>query len=122
MNRADRYHGAVSEFLESDPGPYFVPAGILAGVTYMLELRHSVENLDVFLSDLESGALTLDCGEHDFARVRVLVHRYADLPLGFSDAAVIACGERHGGCVLTLDQRHFGVVGREGTISLAPEL
>jgi predicted nucleic acid-binding protein len=42
------------------------------------------------------------------------------LPLGSADAAVIACAERHGGRVLTLDRRHFGVVEREGTISLVP--
>jgi predicted nucleic acid-binding protein len=40
--------------------------------------------------------------------------------LGFSDAAVIACAERHGGQVLTLDHRHFGVVAQEGTIQVRP--
>ena len=53
-------------------------------------------------------------------RIRLLVRRYADLPLGFVDAAVIACAERRGGRVLTLDRRHFGVVGREGTLTLLP--
>ena len=36
--------------------------------------------------------------------------------------AVIACAERHGGRVLTLDVRHFGTVAREGKISLLPEM
>jgi uncharacterized protein len=64
---------------------------------------------------------TLDCGEQDVPRIRTLVRRYADLPLGFADAAVIACAERYGGRVLTLDLRHFGVVAREGNLTLLPE-
>jgi uncharacterized protein len=52
--------------------------------------------------------------------VRRLVQRYADLPLGFADASVIACAERNGGRVLSLDKRDFGVVAREGRITLLP--
>jgi predicted nucleic acid-binding protein len=70
--------------------------------------------------DLETGVYTLECGEQDLPRTRELIRRYADLPLGFADAAVIACAERHGGRVLTLDLRDFGVVAREGRITLAP--
>jgi len=53
--------------------------------------------------------------------VRVLVNRYAGLPLGFADAAVIACAERSGGAVLSLDRRDLGVVAREGRILVLPE-
>jgi predicted nucleic acid-binding protein len=38
------------------------------------------------------------------------VGHHVDLPLGFADAAVIACAESKGGRVLTLDRRHFDVV------------
>jgi hypothetical protein len=33
---------------------------------------------------------------------------------------VIACAERHGGKVLKVDRRHFGVVDREGMIQELP--
>jgi predicted nucleic acid-binding protein len=49
-----------------------------------------------------------------------LIGRYADLPLGLTDAMVVACTERNGGRVLTLDRRHFGVVAGEGTITVLP--
>ena len=62
----------------------------------------------------------MDCGEEDISRVRELVLRYADLPLGSADASVIACAERNGGRVLTLDLRHFGTVAAEGKLSLLP--
>jgi uncharacterized protein len=48
-----------------------------------------------------------------------LVARYEDLRLGFADASVIACAERSGRRVLTLDLRDFGPVAREGRIELA---
>lgn len=77
--------------------------------------------MDAFLAAIESGSLTLDCGDDALARVRELVARYADLPLGYADSAVIACAEANGGLVLTLDRRDFGVVAREGTIRIVPD-
>lgn len=73
-----------------------------------------------FIRDLALGKFSLDCGVEDLDRVLALVSRYADLPLGFADAAVIACAERNGGLVASLDYRHFGVVAGEGTIQILP--
>ena len=120
LNRRDPDHHRARSALLEDPGPYVVPAGILAEVAYMIEQRLGLPVLDLFLADLESGAYTLECGEGDLPRIRGLVRRYADLPLGFADAAVVACAERRGGRVLTLDVRDFSVVSREGTISILP--
>ena len=82
----------------------------------MLETRAGVRALGSFLENLDNGALLLDCGNSDFSRIRELVERYRNLPLGFADAAVIACAERRGKRVLTYDQRDFSVVAREGTL------
>jgi predicted nucleic acid-binding protein len=76
--------------------------------------------LETFLADLAARRYQLDEGESDLARIRHLVRRYADLRLGLVDAAVIACAERRGCPVLTLDRRHFDGVAREGTISILP--
>ena len=38
-----------------------------------------------------------------------------------ADASVIACAERSGGRVLTLDLRDFGVVARAGQIRILPD-
>lgn len=77
--------------------------------------------LDQFFEDIEQEEYLLDCGESDFSRIRQLIARYGDLPLGFADAAVITCAERRSGRVLTYDQRHFPVVVREGTITLVSD-
>lgn len=97
-----------------------MPSGILSEIAYLIERRLGTRVLEVFVSDLEARRFALECGEEDFARVRELVGRYEDLPLGFADACVVSCAERNGGKVLTLDLRHFCVVAAEGKISLLP--
>jgi hypothetical protein len=120
LNRRDRAHVAAVGVIESDPGPYLVPAATLGEIAFLVEDRLGARVLDLLLADLESGAYTLDCGESDLARARQLVHRYDDLSLGYVDAAVIACAERSGGRVLTFDLRDFGIVATEGTITIMP--
>lgn len=115
----DANHEDAITALSVDPGPPIIPIGILAEVTYMLEVRVGPVPVDRFLADLRAGAFELDCGERALGRVRALIGQYADLPLGFADASVIACAERHRGRVLSFD-RDFAVVAREGTISVHP--
>jgi predicted nucleic acid-binding protein len=110
----------MREALARSQPPYLVPSGILAEIGYLIERRLGVPVLETFLLDLEQRAFTLVSSEDDLGRVRELVGRYADLPLGLADATVIACAERSGRQVLTLDRRHFGVVAREGTIEILP--
>lgn len=120
LNRRDRAHEAAVQAFENDPGPYLVPAATLGEIAFLVEERLGIQVLDLLLADLESGAYTIDCGEADLGRTRELVARYADLSLGYVDAAVIACAERSGGRVLTFDLRDFGVVAAEGTITVLP--
>ncbi|MGI8824200.1 MAG: type II toxin-antitoxin system VapC family toxin [Chloroflexota bacterium] len=122
INQGDPDHDRVRQARDAERGPYLVPAGILAEVTYMVESTLPLPALEGLLTDLETGAYALDCGERDFSRIRYLVKRYADLPLGFADGAVVACAERQGGRVATLDRRNFDVVARgEGSITVLPE-
>ncbi len=121
LNRRDPdHHAVVGAFTAARP-PRFVPAGILGEAAYLIEARLGTDVLAAFLEDLAAGSFALHCGEGDLDRIRQLVLRYRDLPLGFADAAAIACAERHGGRVLTLDLRHFGVVAREGRLVLLPQ-
>lgn len=119
INRGDPDHERIRKTVLSEARPYVVPAGILAEVGYLLERRLGPGVLDAFLSDIQSGGFELDCGERDFPRIRELATRYADLPLGFADAAVIACAERRGGTVAALD-RDLEIVAREGSIAVLP--
>ena len=49
--------------------------------------------------------------QSDLQRAAELIRRYADLPLGGTDALIVATAERHAIIeVATLDHRHFSVV------------
>ena len=120
LDGKDPEHGTAVGALDADPGPYLVPAETLGEVGYFVESQFGTPVLDAFLGDLAVGQFTLDCSIERLPRVRRLVNRYDDLPLGLVDSAVIACAEENGGRVLTLDRRHFGVVAREGSILLLP--
>ena len=73
-----------------------------------------------FLDDVVMGGYSLDCGEDELPRARYLAKKYADLPLGFADAAVVACAEANGKRVLTLDTRDFSVAGKEIGLAILP--
>ncbi|MCA9838405.1 MAG: PIN domain-containing protein [Trueperaceae bacterium] len=111
----------MQTLLFNDPGPFIVPMGILGEITYLIEKRLGHHVLEAFIEDLAAGSFQLDCGEPDLSRISQLIKRYADLPLGYADAAVIACAERSGKKVLTLDFKHFSVVEREGKIEVLPQ-
>jgi predicted nucleic acid-binding protein len=120
LDRRDRDHEMVTTRLRAESPPYLVPAAVLGEVGYFIEARLGQHVLRAFSDDLAEGAVTLDCGEDDFGRVGQLATRFADLPLGLVDAAVIATAERSGGRVLTLDQRDFGVVAGDVPLVLLP--
>ena len=121
QDRRDRMYDAALAALQGEPGPYVLPAGILAEVDHILTTR-SPGAMDQLLGSLIDGSLFLDCGDQDPPRVRELIARFRDLRLGYADAAVVACAERNGGRVLTFDRRDFDVIAREVPITLVPEI
>jgi uncharacterized protein len=119
--RGSRFHESVAEVVDSDPGPLYVPVGAMAEMTFMIERDFPAGVVDAFIGDLIEGAYVAYWEQPDLERMRTLTRRYDDLPLGFADAAVVTCAERHSGRVVTLDRRHFDVVARgEGTIEVLP--
>lgn len=113
-------HPRLLELAKSERGPLVVPEGILSEISYFVQQWMGHSALKVFLEDIRDGVYSLYCGEAEVDRIIDLVERYRDLRLGYADAAVIACAERHGGRVATLDHRHFGVVAKEGKIQIVP--
>lgn len=120
LDADDPDHAPCVAALRGERPPFVVPAGILAEAGYLIERKLGPQPLHRFVDDLAAGTLALDCGEDDFPRVGELLRRYGDLRLGLADATVIACAERRGGRVLTLDHRDMGVVAREGRILVVP--
>jgi len=56
LGRDDDRHKAVAAVLDSDSGPFPIPAGILAEASCMIETKLGATVLDAFLEDLIEGA------------------------------------------------------------------
>jgi predicted nucleic acid-binding protein len=110
----DHHHACVELFtgLHLARRPLLVPATVVAEVGYLLGREAGVKVESLFLDSLAVGDFTLvDLTAADCARMAGLIRRYGDLPLGTTDASVIAVAERLGVTeVATLDHRHFRVV------------
>jgi uncharacterized protein len=89
-----------------------VPATVVAEVGYLLAREAGVRLESLFLRSLAEGAFTpVELTTDDFSRMADLVVTYGNLPLGTTDASVIAITERLKLTeVATLDRRHFTVV------------
>lgn len=89
-----------------------VPATVVAEVGYMLEQRVGPTVEAAFLQAVADGAFELISLEPgDLGRMAQLVAKYDDLPLGTTDASLIALAERlEIREVATIDHRHFRIV------------
>jgi hypothetical protein len=101
-----------------------VPATVVAEVGYLLAREAGATVEAMFLTALaDNDFQPVDLTAADYRRAAELVRTYHDLPLGTTDATVIAVAERLGVTdVATLDRRHFTVVRprHTGALSLLP--
>jgi predicted nucleic acid-binding protein len=121
FDEKDSHHTECREVVREDEGPLLLSVGVLAEIAWLLETRFPPHVEREFLEDIRAGAYTLSWESRDIARIQALAQKYADLPLGISDSAVITCAERSGGRVLTMDWRHFPVARGEKSITVLPE-
>ena len=111
-NLADVHHGAAVAALAAARPPRLVPGVVIAEVSYLLAREASTAVEAHFLRSFATGFLTtVDLTAVDLERCAELVERYADSPLGATDACLVALAERLGIVeVATLDRRHFSIV------------
>ncbi|MGI8967783.1 MAG: PIN domain-containing protein [Chloroflexota bacterium] len=112
IGQRDPNHFDAIQVLDADPGPYIIPVAAIAEMASMIETNFLPAVERAFLDDLLAGTYRFGSGDPDLRRIHHLTQKYDDLPLGFTDAAVISCGEQHGGRVLTFDRRYVSVVAR----------
>lgn len=85
---------------------------VVAEAAYLINRELGPTAEQALYSAIIDDALIVETLTHaDWVRVHDLVGRYASLPLGGTDASIIALAERFGvDQVATLDHRHFAVV------------
>jgi uncharacterized protein len=119
-DRADKDHAACQELLENDEGPLVTTGLVIAEAAYLInrQLGPAAEAA-LYTSVIDGDLEVADLGRADWERIRELVTAYASLPLGGTDASVIALAERHGAIrVATLDRRHFTVIRPRHALAL----
>ncbi len=114
---SDPHHEAMVARLRDERPPFLVPEPVLAELDYLLSRRVGPHAIVPFFADAVAGYWKLMPIAPYLQRVAELVVRYADLPLGVTDAGVVALAEAHGGRVLTKD-RHLYVLSKEGSIEV----
>jgi predicted nucleic acid-binding protein len=112
IDRRDEAHAACAALLGDGDESLVIPAPVIVEVDWLVASRLTPAAFDAFLASIEDGALAVaELEREDYPRIRHLCRRYADLPLGFVDAAVVAIAERFGERKLaSLDRSHLGVV------------
>jgi uncharacterized protein len=108
------YHRCVELFtgLRLANRQLLLPSPIVAEVGYLLWIKGGAKTEAFFLRALaDRDFIPVGLTTADYSRMAELVEQYHDLPLGTSDASVIALAERLDvDEIATLDLRHFMVV------------
>lgn len=92
----EHHHRACRDLVEGATGPLVVPETVVCEVGHLLQARLGPDAEVAFAASLARGELQVEpIGAAGWIRVHELVQQYRDLPLGISDAAVVAITERH---------------------------
>jgi uncharacterized protein len=90
-----------------------IPTMVVAEATYLIGSRLGARAEAAFLSGLASLEVEGPNSE-DWTTIGRLVERYADFPLGGTDASVAVLADRLGtDLIITLDRRHFAAIRSE---------
>jgi uncharacterized protein len=112
VDRSDRNHEACAGLLASTSEQLAIPAPILPEVDFWMCESVGFEAFVALLEEIHEGIFRVEeLTPGDYGRVRELCRDYAQLRIGFVDAAVLAVTERLGEPKLaTLDRRPFSVM------------
>lgn len=121
-DRDDDWHAAMRAEIDAEPGALVVPAVVLPEVDHLLGTRIGRTARLALYGDIVDGVYHVtDLEPGRYGRVLELNQRFADLDLGFVDAAVAALSEQLGVRRLaTTDRRHFPVLMSVVPLELVP--
>jgi predicted nucleic acid-binding protein len=110
----DQYHSTALGLLRRRDLELYVPALVVAEVAYMLGSRLGPMIEAQFLRGMAAFEVESPTRQ-DWRLIADLVERYADFPLGATDASIVVLAERLGtDVVLTFDYRHFRALRMSG--------
>jgi uncharacterized protein len=106
----DGEHDRCAEFFETAQFDLIIPALVVAEVAYFLSSRGGASVEAEFLRRLAFFEVETPTAD-EWSIMADLVERYANLPLGATDASIAVLAARFGtDLIVTLDRRHFGAL------------
>lgn len=113
----DLDHARCRQVLEREDLQLVFPALVIAEAAYLIGSRLGAMAESAFIRSLARFEVESPAPE-DWDRIAGLVERYADFPLGASDASVAVLADRLGAdTIVTLDRRHFAALRSEAGAS-----
>lgn len=108
-NERDKYHEHAMQCLMNNAKVMITTGAVITETCYLLRRDAGLESQQAFLLALENGtARIFDLTQAHLARVRGLMHKYADLPMDYADASLVVLAEELGhGDIFSTDQRDF---------------
>lgn len=121
-DRSDAWHRRARAVIEAERDGLVLPAPVVPEVDHLLGVRLGAGSRQQFYAGIIGGSyLVVDLPAAGYDRVAALNRQFADLELGFVDAAIVALAEsmlipR----VATTDRRHFGPLAAAMHLELLP--
>jgi predicted nucleic acid-binding protein len=113
FDAGDAYHDTALEFVRRTRAPLVSTMAVVTEAMYVLD--ESLPARKNLLTWIQAGGLTLTEPEAgDFERVVALMEKYADLPMDFTDAVVVALCERLGTHHVASVDRDFAIYRYKG--------
>lgn len=109
---SDPHHDRCAALVDAEPGRLVTTAMVVAEACYLIDRQLGPEAEALFVDSIANGDLEIEqLSDADWRRIGILIRQYASLPLGGTDASVVAVAERLTvQRIATLDHRHFRVV------------
>lgn len=121
-DRSDRWHGKARALLKGEARGLILPAPVIPEIDHLLGARLGDASRLAFYSGITGGHFFVkDLPPQGYARVTDINRQFADLSLGFVDAAIVVLADTLGvRRVATTDRRHFTPLASHFSLELLP--
>jgi predicted nucleic acid-binding protein len=121
-DRSDRWHARARAVVQREARGLILPAPVIPEADYLLGQRLGARSRRVFYQGITEGHyFVADLPRQAYARVAAIDEQFADLNLGFVDAAIVALAESlKVPRIATADRRHFDPVAARLSLELLP--